>query len=212
MGTGQGVGRALVATRLSICSRPPTTPAPLRYVRSMTSRPGPHSAHAQILGEVIIAWSSVSQCLEQLFTYLADLDDAFVVGVFVEKIRDGQLDEVVSSLAAQAMDDPRDAIRDWVARVKAARKIRNEYLHGVYLPMPHGDGVEHLYVLGRRGLDRANGIAAPNLTKLLSADLISFRDELLDIERGYEQLLADHFPIPTRRAVNRTEHPSAGPR
>lgn len=102
----------------------------------MTSRPGPHSAHAQILGEVIIPWSSVSQCLEQLFTYLADRDDAFVVGVFVEKIRDGQLDEVVSSLAAQAMDDPRDAIRDWVARVKAARKIRNEYLHGVYLPMP----------------------------------------------------------------------------
>lgn len=67
-------------------------------------------------------------------------------------------------------------------------------------------------MLGRRGLDRANGVAAPNLTKLLSADLISFRDELLDIERGYEQLLADHFPFPTRRAANRTEHPSAGPR
>lgn len=164
-----------------------------------------HSAHARTLGEVIIAWSSASRCLEQLFTYLADLDNAFVVGVFVEKIRDGQLDEVVSSLAAQVEDDPRDAIREWIARVKAARKIRNEYLHGVYLPMQHTDGVEHLYVLGRRGLDRASGVAEPNLTKLLSANLTSFRDDLLDIERSYQKLLDDHFPFPTRRAAETME-------
>lgn len=183
----------------------------LRYRLSMTSPLSPHSAHAQALGEVIIAWSNVSECLEQLFTYLADLDDAFVVGVFVEKIRDGQLDEVVSSLAAQVEDGPRGAIREWVARVKAARKIRNEYLHGVYLPMQHSDGVEHLYVLGRRGLDRANGVAAPNLTKLLSANLTSFRDELLDIERSYEQLLDDYFPFPTRRAGRAMEDPAEVP-
>jgi len=156
--------------------------------------------HAQQLGEVIIAWSRVSDCLERLFIDLANLDNAFVVGVFIEKIRDGQLDDVVSSLAARLEHRPRDAIRTWITSVKGARKQRNEYLHSVYLPMQHADGDEHLYLLGKRTLNRKNGIAEPNLTKLRSANLETLHNELAQIRGSYEGLLRDHFPYAVRQA------------
>ena len=155
--------------------------------------------HEQQLGAIVIAWSGVADCLEQLFAHVADLDDAFVVGVFVEKIRDGQLDEVVKSLAAQLEDAPRDAIRLWTRSVTVARKARNRYLHSVYLPMEHSDGESHLYVLGRRVLDRTNGTAGPDLTKLLSADLEAFALDLRDIQSSYAQLVRDHFPYAKRQ-------------
>lgn len=144
-------------------------------------------------------WSTVTDCLEELFAHLADIDDAFVLGVFVEKIRDGQLDDVVSSLAARTEDPTRDAIRAWIWQLKAARKQRNEYLHGVYMPMRHSDGEQHLHVLGRRVLDRQNGTAQPSITKLLSADLGSLRDDLVGIRDLYEQLRREHFPYVIRR-------------
>lgn len=151
--------------------------------------------HARLLGEAVIAWSNVSNCMEELFTYLAELDDAFVIGVFVEKIRDGQLDDVVSSLAGRLEDPERDAIREWVKRVKAARKHRNEYLHAVYMPMEHQNGEQHLYLLGRRILDRQHGTAEPNLNKLLSANLRSFHGEVAELLRSFDQLLNDCFPL-----------------
>lgn len=157
------------------------------------------STHAYLLGEVVIAWSGVTDCLEELFAHLADIDDAFVLGVFVEKIRDGQLDEVVSSLAARTEDPTRDAIRAWIKQVKAARKQRNEYLHGVYMPLQHGDGEQHLYLLGRRALDRQNGTAEPSINKLLSANLSALAGELLAIRELYERLQRDHFPYRVRR-------------
>lgn len=158
-----------------------------------SSRPsGP--SHARLLGEVVIAWSNVTDCLEELFAHLADIDDAFVLGVFVEKIRDGQLDEVVSSLAARAEAPARDAIRAWIKRLKAARKQRNDYLHSVYMPMQHSDGEQHLFLLGRRVLNRQNGTAEPNINKLLSANLTALKDELLEIRNLYERLRGDHFP------------------
>jgi hypothetical protein len=154
-----------------------------------------------MLGEVIIAWSNVSGCLEELFTYLADLDNAFVVGVFLEKIRDGQLDEVVTSLAARLEDGPRDAIREWVKLVRAARRQRNDYLHGVYMPLQHADGEEHLYLLGRRALDRQNGTAQPKMTKLLSANLTTLHGELLEIQQAFERVMDDHYPFRVRRST-----------
>ncbi|KJQ54391.1 hypothetical protein [Microbacterium sp. SA39] len=159
-----------------------------------------HSDHARQLGEVIIAWSNVTDRVERLFIDLADLNDPFVVGVFVEKIRDGQLDEVVHSLAAKLEDSPRDAIRDWIRRVRSARKQRNEYLHGVYLPQRHSDGQEHLYLLGRRVLDRNNATATPAMTKLLSSNLIQLHQELLDLQRRHDELVKEHFPWPVRRS------------
>jgi hypothetical protein len=161
----------------------------------MTASQDSNPAHARLLGEVVIAWSNVSHCMEELFTYLADLDDAFVVGVFVEKVRDGQLDEVVSSLAARLETNLRDEIREWIKRVKIARKLRNEYLNGVYMPVQHQDGERHLYLLGRRVLDRQNGTAEPNLNKLLSDNLGAFHEELVELHRSYDRLLADHFPF-----------------
>lgn len=95
--------------------------------------------HARLLGEVVIAWSNVTDYLEELFAHLADIDDMFVLSVFVEKIRDGQLDDVVSSLAARTEDSTRDAIREWIRRVRAARTQRNEYIHSVYYPLQHSD-------------------------------------------------------------------------
>lgn len=154
--------------------------------------------HAKLLGELVIAWSNVSRCLEDLFIYLADIDDAYVAGVFVEKIRDGQLDEVVSSLAAQLETSARDAIRAWIKRVKVARKKRNEYLHGVYVPMEHNDGALHLYLLAKRVLDRQSGTAQPNLNKLRSDNLRTFHVEIEEIQQSYERLLKDHFPFELR--------------
>jgi hypothetical protein len=147
---------------------------------------------------MIIAWSNVTDRVERLFIDLADLDDPFVVGVFVEKIRDGQLDEVVSSLAARLEDTAREAIRNWIKRVKKARKQRNEYLHGVYLPQRHADGMEHLYVSGRRVLDRRNATASPVLTKLLSSNLNTLHDELLDLQRDHDEFREDLFPFRVR--------------
>lgn len=165
----------------------------------MTSSQPSGPTHAGLLGEVVIAWSNVTDCLEELFAHLADIDDAFVLGVFVEKIRDGQLDDVVSSLAARADDRPRDAVRAWIKRLKAARKQRNEYLHGVYMPLQHSDGEMHLYLLGRRALNRQNGTAEPSINKLLSANLSALHDELVEIRIQYEQLQREHFPYPVRR-------------
>lgn len=164
----------------------------------MTSSPS-GSTHARLLGQVVIAWSNVTDCLEELFAHLAEIDDAFVLGVFVEKIRDGQLDEVVSSLAARTEDPTRDAIRAWIKRLKAARKQRNEYLHGVYMPLKHSDGEQHLYLLGRRALNRQNGTAQPSINKLLSANLGALNSELLEIRDLYERLQREHFPYPVRR-------------
>ncbi|HCS59915.1 MAG TPA: hypothetical protein DIW46_00740 [Microbacterium sp.] len=149
---------------------------------------------------MIIAWSNVTACVEQLLIDLTDLDDAFIVGVFVEKIRDGQLDEVVHSLAARLEDGPRDAIRNWISRVKSARKQRNEYLHSVYLPRQHSDGQEHLYMLGKRVLDRTNATAAPAMTKLLSSNLNALHKELLDLQQSHEDLLDEYRPFPVRRS------------
>ena len=158
-----------------------------------------HPVHAELLGAVIIAWSNVSHCLEELFTHLADLDDAFVTGVFIEKIRDAQLDDVVSSLAGRLEEDSRDAVRDWIREVKKVRVQRNRYLHGVYLPFRHSDGVDHLYVLGKRALDRSTGTARPELSKLLSIELADLRDQMLEIRNRYDRLLDEHFPFPVRQ-------------
>jgi len=165
----------------------------------MSSPTSSNPNHARLLGEVVIAWSNVTDCLEELFAHLSDIDDAFVLGVFVEKIRDGQLDEVVDSLAARAEDPTRDAIRTWIKRLKAARKQRNEYLHGVYKPFQHSDGEQHLYVLGRRALNRQNGTAEPSINKLLSANLSALHHELVEIHALYERLRQDHFPYPVRQ-------------
>jgi hypothetical protein len=151
------------------------------------------------LGEVVIAWSNVTDCLEELFAHLSDIDNAFVLGVFVEKIRDGQLDEVVGSLAARTDDPTRDAIRTWIKRLKTARKQRNEYLHGVYKPFQHSDGEHHLYLLGRRALNRQNGTAEPNISKLLSANLSALHSELMEIQVLYERLQREHFPYRVRQ-------------
>lgn len=164
----------------------------------MASSQTSHPDHARQLGEVIIAWSNVTDRVERLFIDLADLDDPFVVGVFVEKIRDSQLDEVVHSLAAQLEDGPRDAIRGWIKRVKSARKQRNEYLHGMYLPQQHSDGQEHLYLLGRRVLDRDNATATPAMTKLLSSNLIRLHQELLDLQSRHDEILKEYLPFPVR--------------
>lgn len=154
----------------------------------------------QQLGAIVIAWSGVSDRLEQLFIHLADLDDAFVVGVFVEKIRDAQLDDVVKSLAAQLEEGPRAAIRGWLANVASARKKRNLYLHGIYFPVRHSDGLEHLYLAGRRVLDRTNGTATPDHSKLLVVDLDKFILELQSLLSSYEELVREHFPYAKRRA------------
>ncbi len=122
-----------------------------------------------------------------------------MVGVFVEKIRDGQLDDVVKSLADQLEDRPRDSIRGWIASVGAARKKRNHYLHSVYLPLQHSDGEDHLYVVGRRILDRSNGTAVPDLTKLLSTNLETFADELRDLQSSYDEDVHDCFPYLKRQ-------------
>lgn len=158
-----------------------------------------HPEHARLLGDLVIRWSAVTDCLEELFAHLADIDDAFVLGVFVEKIRDGQMDDVVSSLAGRTEEGTRDSIRPWVAQVRAARKKRNNYLHSVYTPIEHSDGQSHLYVVGRRVLDRQNGTARPNLDKLMSANLHDFESDLVEIVERYEQLRADHFPYAVRR-------------
>lgn len=149
---------------------------------------------------MVIRWSAVTDCLEELFAHLAEIDNAFVLGVFVEKIRDGQLDDVVSSLAGRTEEGTRDSIRHWVAQVRAARKKRNGYLHSVYTPLEHSDGQSHLYVVGRRVLDRENGTARPNLDKLMSEDLREFGANLLEIVERYELLRADHFPYSVRQS------------
>lgn len=156
-------------------------------------RPDPE--HARLLGEAIIAWSNVSERVEDLFVMLANLDDPYVVGVFVKRIKDAQMDDVVGLLAGQVEAQARDAIRAWIKRVGEARKQRNVYLHSIYTPLEHSDGRSHLYLLGQRVIHRETGLAEPRLDKLLSRDLIEFRDEALAIQRSYDQLLNEHLPF-----------------
>lgn len=167
----------------------------------MNAPEGPNPEHARLLGEAIIAWSNVTERLENLFAVLADLDDPYVVGVFVKRIKDAQMDDVVSLLAGQLREPARDAIRTWIKRVGEARKQRNIYLHSIYMPFEHSDGRRHFYLLGQRVLHRDTGIAEPRLEKLFSRDLIAFRDEALAIQRSHDQLLVDHYPFGTRMAV-----------
>ena len=154
--------------------------------------------HARLLGEAIVAWSNVSERLENLFVALAGLDDPFVVGVFLRRIKDAQMDDVVSLLAGQLDPSARDAIRAWIKRLGEARKQRNIYLHGIYTPIEHSDGVRHLYLLGQRVLHRDTGIAEPNIDKLLSRDLVAFREESHAIQLAYDELLDAHYPFLVR--------------
>jgi hypothetical protein len=164
----------------------------------MTISGGSDPSHARLLGEAIIAWSNVSERLENLFVVLSDLDDPFVVGVFLRQIKDAQMDDVVSVLAGQLEPSARDAIRAWIKRLGAARKHRNTYLHSIYTPIEYPDGERHLYLLGQRVLHRDTGIAEPNIDKLLSRDLKSFCEEAHAIQLAYDELLDNHYPFQLR--------------
>lgn len=148
----------------------------------------PDAVHAQLLGEIVIEWSRVTQLLQEMFAQLAGLDDAFVFGVFTEKVKDGQLDDLVRSLAGQCTPLKRDRIHAWIAKVKSAREKRNQYLHVAYMEIPSADGDLRLH-MHRRVLDRPNGMAHPEFTKLMRADLEAFRDELVTIQQEFDQLM-----------------------
>ena len=169
-----------------------------RYGQTMTVSSDSNPEHARLLGEAIIAWSNVSERLESLFVALANLDDPYVIGVFLKRIKDAQMDDVVSLLAGQLNAPARDAIRVWIKRVGEARKQRNAYLHSIYTPVEHSDGQHHLYLLGQRVLHRDTGLAEPRIDKLLSSDLIDFLNEALAIQQSYDDLLDSHSPFQRR--------------
>lgn len=169
-----------------------------RYGQIMNASTNRDPEHARLLGEAIIAWSNVSDRLEKLFVALTDLDDAYVIGVFVKRIKDAQMDDVVNLLAGRLEEPARDAIREWIKRVGAARKKRNLYLHSTYMPIEHSDGQRHLYLLGQSVLHRDTGRAEPNINKLLSRDMNEFSSEALALQEAFDQLLEDHYPFPVR--------------
>lgn len=157
-----------------------------------------HAAtHAQLLGEIVMEWSKVTPLLEELFAQLAGLDDSYVFRVLLERIRDGQLDEICMTLSGRLVDEQKEAVAEWLRLVRSARAKRNEYLHSVYLPASH-DGELHTHLLGRARLDHENGIATPRLTKLTRADLTSFRDSVHDIQRTFPAFLAVPSPFHRR--------------
>ena len=168
------------------------------YGQFMNQSHGPDPEHSRLLGEAIIAWSKVSEKMETLFVDLANLDDPYVVGVFVKRIRDAQLDEVVHDLAGQLEAAESQAIRSWVREVGKVRKLRNAYLHSVFSPIRHSDGRTHLYLQGQRLLNREDGTATTRIDKLLSRDLLEFASQALSLQQSFDELRARYRPFHKR--------------
>ena len=155
----------------------------------MTMDNGPGATHAQLLGEIVMEWSKVTPLLEELFSQLTGLDDAYVFRVLLERIRDRQLDEICMSLSGRLVDEQKEPVLAWLRLVRSARAKRNEFLHSVYLPAAL-NGELHTQLLGRARLDHENGIATPRLTYLTRADLTSFRGSVQTIQREFPNFLA----------------------
>lgn len=171
-------------------------------VSIVTTSANPTPTHAQLLGEIIMEWSKVAPLLEALLSQLAGLDDPYVRRVLLERIRDGQLDQVCRALSRRLIPEQKHQVMEWLDLVKRARSKRNDYMHGVFLQYSRvGDGEFQTEVLGRDRLDHENGIAEPRLTTLTHADLTEFRDMVMRIQSTFPPFL----PAPSHLGLGRSQ-------